>query len=527
MVSRFRVSSKSLSAKEPKQASSPPRGWNSYDSFSWTISQEEFLQNAEIISERLLPHKYKYVVVDYLWHRRKVKGAYPDSLGFDVLKQLDRPIIVFTVSWNRCDPINGQGCEWTSEHGDDWDTWGDVAAHFNITRDLSTANMIGAKGLMGKSWPDSDMLPLGWLTDPGSNEGPHRTSRLLPDEQRTQMTLWSMAKSPLMFGGDVRKLDGATYNLLTNPTLLEINSFSLNNMEFPYITSTKNFKSIDGQSGRYLTDVSTSDTHVLSLTSCTNSKAIGWSIKALDQNLEQICWKEHLGSKHQEPFCLYKKEPQFSSDEWMFHKQQYQGKLQLFATDRMEFCLGGSPNQKLTSKELKSGAFAPCRWHTNQMWELSVNGTLANSYSGLCATVNSIKAEVRPGGTRSWIATGRKGEIYVAFSNLNPERTVISAKISDMAKVLPGKNFNGNSCQCKEVWSGNDIKVRKQTISRGVKAHGCALFVLKCNGFAIVVADSSAVHSILVHKSNEDKIMVLDSHKLIAASGEAGDRFSL
>ena len=72
------------------------------------------------------------------------------------------------------------------------------------------------------------------------------------------------------------------------------------------------------------------------------------------------------------------------------------------------------------------------------------------------------------------------GEIYVAFFNLNPERTVISAKISDMAKVLPGKNFNGNSCQCKEVWSGNDIKVRKQTISRGVKAHGCALFVLKC-----------------------------------------------
>ena len=52
------------------------------------------------------------------------------------------------------------------------------------------------------------------------------------------------------------------------------------------------------------------------------------------------------------------------------------------------------------------------------------------------------------------------------------------------------------------------------------------VFGLVGNGFAIVVADSSAVHSILVHKSNEDKIMVLDSHKLIAASGEAGDRFS-
>ena len=27
--------------------------------------------------------------------------------------------------------------------------------------------MIGAKGLLGKSWPDLDILPLGWLTDPG------------------------------------------------------------------------------------------------------------------------------------------------------------------------------------------------------------------------------------------------------------------------------------------------------------------------------------------------------------------------
>ncbi|KAJ1423831.1 Proteasome, subunit alpha/beta [Sesbania bispinosa] len=44
------------------------------------------------------------------------------------------------------------------------------------------------------------------------------------------------------------------------------------------------------------------------------------------------------------------------------------------------------------------------------------------------------------------------------------------------------------------------------------------------NNFAIVVADTSAVASILVHKSNEDKIMLLDSHKLIAAAGKPDDR---
>lgn len=50
------------------------------------------------------------------------------------------------------------------------------------------------------------------------------------------------------------------------------------------------------------------------------------------------------------------------------------------------------------------------------------------------------------------------------------------------------------------------------------------VFGLVGKDFALVVADSSAVHSILVHKCNEDKVMVLDSHKLMGASGEAGDR---
>uniref|UniRef100_A0A803MZB0 Proteasome subunit beta n=1 Tax=Chenopodium quinoa TaxID=63459 RepID=A0A803MZB0_CHEQI len=50
------------------------------------------------------------------------------------------------------------------------------------------------------------------------------------------------------------------------------------------------------------------------------------------------------------------------------------------------------------------------------------------------------------------------------------------------------------------------------------------VFGLVGNGFAIIAADTSAVNSILVHKTNEDKIMKLDSHKLLGASGEAGDR---
>ncbi|CAN0929333.1 hypothetical protein LINGRAHAP2_LOCUS37009, partial [Linum grandiflorum] len=102
-------------------------------------------------------------------------------------------------------------------------TAGEMYLHISMSR--------GGSGLQGKSWPDLDMLPLGWLTDPDSNVGPHRQSWLTPDEQRTQMTLWSMAKSPLMFGGDVRKLDNATFDIITHPVLLEIDHFSSNNSE--------------------------------------------------------------------------------------------------------------------------------------------------------------------------------------------------------------------------------------------------------------------------------------------------------
>uniref|UniRef100_A0A0C9RRC1 Proteasome subunit beta n=1 Tax=Wollemia nobilis TaxID=56998 RepID=A0A0C9RRC1_9CONI len=50
------------------------------------------------------------------------------------------------------------------------------------------------------------------------------------------------------------------------------------------------------------------------------------------------------------------------------------------------------------------------------------------------------------------------------------------------------------------------------------------VFGLVGDGFALVVADTSAVQSIVVQKTSEDKIMILDSHKLLGASGEGGDR---
>jgi hypothetical protein len=52
-----------------------------------------------------------------------------------------------------------------------------------------------------------------------------------PDEQITLMTLWSVARSPLMIGADLTKLDDFTLSILTNPEVLQVDQASTNNRE--------------------------------------------------------------------------------------------------------------------------------------------------------------------------------------------------------------------------------------------------------------------------------------------------------
>ena len=77
-------------------------------------------------------------------------------------------------------------------------------------------------------WPDADMLPLGSLT-PHPGWGEPRQSRLTPDEQRTQLTLLAVARSPLILGANLTKLDDATRRLLTNPEVIRVDQASSDN----------------------------------------------------------------------------------------------------------------------------------------------------------------------------------------------------------------------------------------------------------------------------------------------------------
>ena len=51
------------------------------------------------------------------------------------------------------------------------------------------------------------------------------------DEQITLMTLWSIARSPLIHGGDMTRTDAFTLSLLTNDEVIAVNQHSANNRQ--------------------------------------------------------------------------------------------------------------------------------------------------------------------------------------------------------------------------------------------------------------------------------------------------------
>ena len=375
----------------------PPRGWNSYDSYTMNVNETEFLANCAAMAELLLPHGFDTCVIDYLWyesggiwslddycrpipaverwpssaggkgfrpiadkihamglrfgiHIMRGTSSYaqekncvvknttdtriadivdtgsdatcpwkPDSVGVDMKAAgaqafYDSLYEQYSVDWQvdfikngsarhppprplrarrlvaaaadcvfrskRVDEIHAQAAsirKFSAAPGrpivyslspgsspgepgfegepaladqvrdvvnmyritdDDWDHWGALSVHFEAAAVF--ASRIGAPGLLGGgSFPDLDMLPIGYVTEPGdSHVRPDHWSRLTRDEQRSQVTLWSVARSPLFLGGDVTRLldqgnANATFvlSLLTNRAVLQLNSRSTDNRE--------------------------------------------------------------------------------------------------------------------------------------------------------------------------------------------------------------------------------------------------------------------------------------------------------
>ena len=332
-------------------ATTPPLGWNSWDCFGTTVTEQQVKEQADAMAKYLLPSGYKYLTVDIQWYEPEAKGhAYdpkavltmdeygrltpglkkfpsaadgkgfksladyihskglkfgihimrgiprqavekntpilgtsakaqdivltnsrcawnPDMYGVDATKPEGQAyynsIVQMYADWGvdfiKCDDISrpydkvqeaeiealrnaidktgrpillslspGATPIIAGEHvmnhanmwritDDFWDRWGLLLAMFER---LAVWTPYRGPG----HFPDADMLPIGTIEF-------KRPSNFTKNEQYTLMSLWAIGRSPLIFGGDMTKLDDFTKEMLTNPEMLKVNQLSTNNRQ--------------------------------------------------------------------------------------------------------------------------------------------------------------------------------------------------------------------------------------------------------------------------------------------------------
>jgi alpha-galactosidase len=121
----------------------------------------------------------------------------------------------------------GSVWKWGKETGgQSWRTAGDLGGSFE---DIGTALFRDGFDVYSKDslhlyagpggWNDPDYLLLGYLSNWKGKTVP---TPLTPNEQYTQISLWSIVAAPLIFSGDITRLDDFTLSLLTNDEVIDI-----------------------------------------------------------------------------------------------------------------------------------------------------------------------------------------------------------------------------------------------------------------------------------------------------------------
>jgi alpha-galactosidase len=335
-------------------AQTPPMGWNSWDSFGTTVTENEVKANADYMARHLKAHGWQYVVVDIQWSEPNAKAhgyrpnaeltmdehgrlvpapnRFPSSangkgfkaladyvhglglkFGIHIMRGIPRRAVEADLpifhSQHKASAIADKTslCPWNTDmYGVDvtrpggrdyyesiaslYASWGvdfikaddmfgggpkgdhssEIAALSQAlrktgrpivlslspgVRDDSTGDFLSVHANMWRisddfwdrwvdlknqfprlhrwsphanpgHWPDADMLPLGKIGI-RAERGDPRMTRLTQDEQVMLMTLWSIGRSPLMFGGNLPDNDGFTLSLLTNDEVLAVNQKSV------------------------------------------------------------------------------------------------------------------------------------------------------------------------------------------------------------------------------------------------------------------------------------------------------------
>lgn len=143
-----------------------------------------------------------------------------DSCGRDMVLSLSPGPAVISEAFHLSQNAN----MWRMT-GDFWDRWDKLLSMFERCEKWLPHMKQGC-------WPDCDMLPLGKISKNCSCLGDRdRYTNFTPNEQKTMLTLWSIFRSPLILGGELRENRAEDLALITNRDIIEINQLSSENAQ--------------------------------------------------------------------------------------------------------------------------------------------------------------------------------------------------------------------------------------------------------------------------------------------------------
>jgi len=135
-----------------------------------------------------------------------------------ILKSLDRDMV-----FNLCQYGMGDVWKWGGEvDAHSWRTGGDLGFELDRIFDVALKNaQIGQFNKPGE-WNDPDYIQIGWIGNANKMGIPELTP-MPSNMQYAYMSLWSLLAAPLIYSGDMSKLDEFTLNILCNPEVIEVN----------------------------------------------------------------------------------------------------------------------------------------------------------------------------------------------------------------------------------------------------------------------------------------------------------------
>ena len=109
-----------------------------------------------------------------------------------------------------------------SKYANCWRTTGDIHAKWKSISKIGFGQQRWQPFTKSGHWNDPDMLQVGNIGTPNRKNKSFKPTRLTPDEQYTQISLWCLLSAPLLLSCDIASLDEFTLSLLTNDEVLEI-----------------------------------------------------------------------------------------------------------------------------------------------------------------------------------------------------------------------------------------------------------------------------------------------------------------